>query len=362
AVQGFPFDRPLLIRTTNIQNSSLVIEHDSDPENTDSIVVSAIITAQKSDIREKCEITTLVNAHGEYDFHVNSTWSMWSLAMAKCSFFVRVPPSANIRHPGVRIDLASSSIETRHVSNIEFDRLDIKTQCGLILLNGLRGGLIHASTSNSELRAMNVSAGVALELKTTNAKISVSDIQAARISAKTSNSPVALKTAVVQFANIETTNSKIECDTVTGGELHLQTNNSTITSTGMQVDSLYMVTTNAKIEGTWEIRDLLDICTTNSKIEGYILLKESPDKTSVRLSTSNSKIKVRLPAETFSGTFDLKTSSRTVSVSCKKKEGPRVSYIVDDKSYKKGFIGDKDKVWHDISAKTSNSGIEVLLI
>ncbi|KAJ2606257.1 hypothetical protein H4R99_000465 [Coemansia sp. RSA 1722] len=362
AVQGFAFDRPLLIRTTNIQNSSLVIEHDSDPDNTDSIIVSAIITGQKADIGEKCEITTLVNAHGEYDFHVNSSWSMWSLAMLRCTFFVRVPPSANVKHPGIRIDLGTSTIETRHINNIEFDRIDIKTQCGLMLLNGIRGGLIHAATSNSELRAMNISASIALELKTNNAKISVSDIQAARISAKTSNSPIALKSVVAQFANIETTNSKIECDTVTGNELHLQTTNSTITSSSICADSLYMETNNAKIEGTWEIRDLLDICTSNSKIEGYILLKDPLAKSCVRLKTTNAKIKVRLPAETFSGTFDLKTTSRTASVAYKNKQAPPVTYLVQDKSYKKGSVGSKDMLCHDISARTSNSGIEVLLI
>ncbi|KAJ1645515.1 hypothetical protein LPJ64_002906 [Coemansia asiatica] len=362
AIQGFPFDRPLLIRTTNIQSSSLVIEHDSDPENIDSIIVSAIVTGQKSDIQEKCEITTLVNVHGEYDFHVNSNWSMWSLAKVKCSFFIRVPPSANLKHPGICIDLATSSIETRHINNIEFDRIDIKTECGMILLNGIRGGLIHAATSSSELRVMNINASVALELKTTNAKISLSDIQASRISAKTSNSPIALKSVVAQFANIETTNSKIECDTVSGNELHLQTNNSTITSSNMCANSLFMDTTNAKIEGTWEIQDLLDICTTNSKIEGYVLFKEPSVKTSVRLKTTNAKIKVRLPAEKFSGTFDLKTSSRAASVAYKEKEAQPVTYIVQDKSYKKGSVGDKDKVWHDISAKTSNSGIEILLI
>ncbi|KAJ2090722.1 hypothetical protein GGI09_006106, partial [Coemansia sp. S100] len=129
--------------------------------------------------------------------------------------------------------------------------------------------------------------------------------------------------------------------------------------------NLYLNTRNAKVEGTWRIKNLLDVVTTNSKIISTILLQDPTAPVSIRLSTTNSKIQAYLPAESFRGVFDVKTSNSKATVQSQRVNNvcsPPIQFIINDRSYKRGTIGPTDSVRHQFSASTTNSGIEVRLV
>ncbi|KAJ1725703.1 hypothetical protein LPJ53_000182 [Coemansia erecta] len=363
AVRGFAFDRPIFIHATNVSSSSLVIEPDMNPENRDTAIVIAEVSAQKSDIYEKCEITAQVNSHGEYDFHVNSNWSLWSMAMVRCRFVVRLPLAVSRSHPGIRAELSNSNIDIGQLTNIEFDHIDIKAQNAPLTFNGIRAGYLRAATTNCEVRVTNATIGTVLDIKTSNARIALTTVRGDRISAKTTNSSIVLQSVAGQAVNAETNNAKLHCDDVTASELHLQTHNSTIVSNKIKADHLYLVTANAKIEGIWEIKHMLDISTTNSKVDGYILLSDPMARANMRIRTTNARIKMRLPANSFSGGFDARTSNRPATVEYRDKKTavslPPLQFVVNDRHYKRGFLGNVAQSRHEFSASTSNSAIDI---
>ncbi|KAJ2779483.1 hypothetical protein GGI15_003859 [Coemansia interrupta] len=363
AVSGFPFDRPIYIHATNVSSASLVIEPDTNTENRDTAIVIAEVSAQKSDIYEKCEVTAQLNAHGEYDFHVNSNWSLWSMAMVRCRFVVRLPAAVSRTHPGLRVDLSNSNISIGQLANIEFDHINVRAQNAPLAFNGVRVGYLQAATTNCEVRVTNATIGTALDVKTSNARIAMTSAHGGRISAKTTNSSILLQSVTGQMINAETKNAKLHCDDITAAELHLKTHNSTIVSNKIKADHLYLATENAKIEGIWEIKHTLDISTTNSKVDGHVLLSDPMARANMRIKTSNAKIKVRLPAKSFSGSFDARTRNWSATVAYRDKKAaaglPPLQFVVDDKHYKRGFLGDAGQTRHEFSASTSNSTIDI---
>ncbi|KAJ1858326.1 hypothetical protein LPJ73_001916, partial [Coemansia sp. RSA 2703] len=198
---------------------------------------------------------------------------------------------------------------------------------------------------------------------TSNARIAMTNIHGNRISAKTTNTSIVLQSVVGQIVNAETTNAKLHCADVKASELHLKTHNSTIVSSNITADQLYLTTANAKIEGTWEIKNMLDISTTNSKVDGYIVLSDPMARANVRIKTTNASIKVRLPAKSFSGGFDARTSNRSVTVDYRDKKAaaslPPLQFVVNEKHYKRGFLANAGQLRHEFSASTSNSGIDI---
>ncbi|KAJ2382565.1 hypothetical protein GGI05_005614 [Coemansia sp. RSA 2603] len=283
--------------------------------------------------------------------------------MVRCRFIVRLPSSVSMSHPGLRVDMSNSNIDMAHLTNIEFDHINIKAQNAPLTFNGIHVGYLQAATTNCEVRVTNVNIGTALDTKTSNARIAMTNIHGNRISAKTTNTSIVLQSVVGQIVNAETTNAKLHCADVKASELHLKTHNSTIVSSNITADQLYLTTANAKIEGTWEIKNMLDISTTNSKVDGYIVLSDPMARANVRIKTTNASIKVRLPAKSFSGGFDARTSNRSVTVDYRDKKAaaslPPLQFVVNEKHYKRGFLANAGQLRHEFSASTSNSGIDI---
>ncbi|KAJ2724586.1 hypothetical protein GGI07_001839 [Coemansia sp. Benny D115] len=362
AVKGFDFSRPIVLSTNNLYRSSLIVEPDTYKNNNDTIIVIAEIKSAKVNVADKCKITCQVNQQGAYEFSVNSSWSMWSFAYIECRFVVRVPPSAKISHPGIQAELANGRVDMGHLSNISFDHIAIKTTNAAMSLSDVRGGVAQLSTTNADICIKRTVIQNALDAKTSNSSIHLIELQSRRVGIKTSNSLVNLQSVSGQAVQVETSNAKITCDQVDAAEVNLTTSNNSIKSSNVSSDILRIVTSNAKVEGVWVVKHGLDIKTSNSGIDGLVLLKDSVARANIRLVTTNSQIKVRLPAAEFRGTFDAKTSNSSVNVLWKNNLGlaqPNVNYIVDEKPYKRGIVGGPQEMRHEFSAQTSNSGIEV---
>ncbi|KAJ2040090.1 hypothetical protein H4S03_001255 [Coemansia sp. S3946] len=365
ATKAFAFDRPVFIHTSNISSSTLVIEPDTNLDNKDAIVIVAEVTSQISGLDNKCSVTATVNELNEYDFFVCSTASMWSLKTICCRFLVRVPSTYTGSHPGLRVALTNGRADMSYINNINFSFIDLKTTCGDVSLINVFGGNIRISTTRGVLKANNVVAAEMFEALTTNSRISLVDIRAQRVNTATSNSTITLTTVAGEAVHAETTNSKIDCTNVSAVNLKLTTTNSSIETNHVEASNLYLNTRNAKVEGTWRIKNLLDVVTTNSKIISTILLQEPTAPVSIRLSTTNSKIQAYLPAESFRGVFDVKTSNSKATVQSQRVNNvgsPPIQFIINDRSYKRGTIGPTDSVRHQFSASTTNSGIEVRLV
>ncbi|KAJ1998740.1 hypothetical protein GGI04_004870 [Coemansia thaxteri] len=365
ATKAFAFDRPVYIHTTGISSSTLIIEPDTDCTNTDAIVVRAEVSSQISGLDNKCNVTVAINELNEYDFYVCSTASIWSLKSINCRFIVRVPSNHAGSHPGVRIALTNGRADLNYLHGMSFGFIDLKTTCGDVSLTNVRGGRINIGTTRGAIKSNNVVATEMYDVQTTNSKVTLVDVRAMRVSAVTSNASITMTTISGDAVVAETTNCKIECTNVSAVNMKLTTTNSSIETNHVAATNLYLNTRNAKIEGTWRIRSLLDVVTTNSRIIGAILLEDPTVHANIRLSTTNSKIKATLPAESFRGVFDAKTSNSSASVQWPRGKSPSMppfQYIINDKSYKRGTVGNVDSMRHQFSAITSNSGIDLRFV
>ncbi|KAJ2496351.1 hypothetical protein IWW47_003813 [Coemansia sp. RSA 2052] len=365
ATKAFAFDRPVFIHASNVSSTTLVIEPDTNLDNADAIVVIAEVTSLISGLDNKCSVTATVNELNEYDFYVCSTASMWSLKSINCRFVVRVPSTRAGSHPGIRAAFANGRADMSYINNINFGFIDLKTTCGDVALTNVQGGSIRVSTTRGVLKASNVVAADLCEMLTTNCKVTLVDVRAQQVNTKTSNSSITLTTVAGEAVLAETSNGKIDCTNISAVNVKLTTTNSSIDTNHVAATNLYLNTRNAKIEGTWRIKNLLDVVTTNSKIVSTILLQDPLEPVTIRLSTTNSKIQAYLPAESFRGVFDAKTSNSKATVQAHRTNNvgsPPIQYIINDKSYKRGTIGSIDSTRHQFSASTTNSGIEVRLV
>ncbi|KAJ2698755.1 hypothetical protein H4218_003076 [Coemansia sp. IMI 209128] len=365
ATKAFAFDRPVFVHTSNISSSTLVIEPDTNLSNKDAVVIIAEVTSQISGLDNKCTVTTTINELNEYEFFVCSTASIWSLKTMSCRFIVRVPSTYNGSHPGIRVALTNGRADMSYINNISFGFIDLKTTCGDVSLNNVLGGNIRINTTRGTLKASNVVAAELFEALTTNSKVSLVDVRAQRVNTATSNSSISLTTVAGEAVHAETSNSKIDCTNVSAVNVKLTTTNSPIETNHLVASNLYLNTRNAKVEGTWRIKNLLDVVTTNSRISSTILLQDPLAPVNIRLSTTNSKIQAYLPAESFRGVFDAKTSNSKATVQSQRANNassPPIQFIINDRSYKRGTIGSADSVLHHFSASTTNSGIEVRLV
>ncbi|KAJ2724585.1 hypothetical protein GGI07_001838 [Coemansia sp. Benny D115] len=366
ATKGFDFTRSLVISATNLSKSSMTVEPDIDINNNDTIIVIAKVTSSKTNLSDKCNVTWQVNQQGAYELNVNSGWSMWSMASVECQFTLRLPPNIIRTHPGLRADLSGGRVDMEHLGNITFDHVAIKSNNSAVSLLEVNGGIVQVTTTNAKICLKNVVAQNAMDIKTVNGPISVSESRAKRMGIKTTNGPVDLQATSAQVIQVETTNAKIISNKVVAAEARFTTTNRTIKASNNNIDSLHISTTDAKIEGTWIVGCNLDIKTTDSRIDGFILFKQPTARANIRLATTDSRIKVRLPAAEFRGTFDAKTTSRTVNIKWKNAQDvqkPAIRQIVEEKSYKRGVIGEPhESQQHELLAQTSDSGIEIVFV
>ncbi|KAJ1961897.1 hypothetical protein GGI12_002978 [Dipsacomyces acuminosporus] len=363
ATKGFAFDHPLYLHTTGVSSSSIVIEPDTNMNNQGAIVVTAELSSLSSGIEEKSEFTVHLNSSNEYDFHVNVAWSIWNMMSISCRFIVRVPSTISCAHPGIRAEITKGRIDISSLPNVEFSHIHLKTTNSSTSMSYVRGGDIRFTTSNGEMKFNNVVATRKLDAQTSNAKITLENAKTPALTASTSNGGISLERIEGGSVRAQTSNSSISCNQTKAIDLELKTRNSSINTADVEADNMHISTENARVEGVWKVKSGLYIHTSNSRIDGTIELIDPMAPATIRLETTNSKIKAHLPAEAFRGTVDARTSNSKASVEWLNShvQQPEITYIVDDKSYKRAKIGAARELRHDFAAKTSNSGIDISL-
>ncbi|ORX66202.1 hypothetical protein DL89DRAFT_307260 [Linderina pennispora] len=361
ATKGFDFERPLFIHTTGVVKTDLLIEPDPNPDNQGTMFVSAEVSALQGKLEERAEFQVHLNEYNEYDFHVNVGWTFWNMLPVMCRIFVRAPSTIVRAHPGIRADITNGRFDIAALSNIGFTRLNLKTTNSSASVTNISGRDIQLATTNGSLRLSNVKSSEVLNLRTTNAKIELDQAVAPAITVATSNQGVSLSDVTADSLKVETKNSSIKSRNVRAGSVDMKTTNSSITTDGIRADSLHISTTNARVEGMWVVKSALDVYTTNSRISGTIQLADARAPAQIRFSTSNSKIEAFLPAESFRGIIDARTSNdkANVQLASQYAQPPELQHIVSDKSYKRVMVGNGP---HGFSAKTSNSKIDVKLV
>ncbi|KAJ2162093.1 hypothetical protein GGF46_000968 [Coemansia sp. RSA 552] len=300
ATKSLGLDRPLFFHTTNVSKSSLIVEHDVDPSNTDHVVVRVEVGAQTSDLADRCTFTMEANDRGEYEIHASLKWSLWNVFMTSCKFVVRVPATMDIAHPGIRAELSGDHVVMGRLTNVDFAWIDIQTSNADVTLTAVNGGRVRIRTSNCTIEANNVAAKECLELETTDSAVTLKNSDSADIRVQTTNAKIQLQN--VKGGNVvgNTSNAKIGCVNVVCNNLVLRTSNGGLeTDAATSANSMRLTTRNTGIKGVWNVKDLLDVSTSNSKIEGCVVLKDPSAKTSISLHTSNAKIRVNLPADAF---------------------------------------------------------------
>ncbi|KAJ2617401.1 hypothetical protein H4S08_000369 [Coemansia sp. RSA 1365] len=364
ATKEFSLDYPLYIHTNNVSSSSLIVEHDTNPDNHGIIVVQAKVKAKTSDIKDICSITMSLNDQGESDVFVSFKWTLLNTFSTKCDFVVRVPTAVNIIHPGIRAELSNDHVGMGCLDNVTFGFVDVLTSKSNVSLMTVSSKRICIGTSDGTIEATCVTAESELELSTSNAQITLSDLRCTNLNARTSNAKIVLHEITACNVAVRTTNAKVKCKGANVDDLSIATSNALIETDDIVVNSLRLNTNNARIEGVWTIKDLLDVNTSNGKVEGTILLKNSQARASILLNTNNSKIAATLPASAFCGTFDIKTSNSRAEVEWANdslSEQP-LKYVVNSKAYKRGTIGTRKDFRHELVAKTSNSPIEIRFV
>ncbi|KAJ2120319.1 hypothetical protein IW147_005176 [Coemansia sp. RSA 720] len=365
ATKSFGIDRLLYVHTTNISTSSLIVEHDTDSTNHSSVVVTAEVSSQLSDINDRCTITMEPNDRGEYEVLVSFRWSLLNVFSTRCKFIVRVPALATIVHPGIRAEVCNDHYGMGHLPNINFSVLDVKAPNCNISLNIVNGQRITMCSTNGTIKAEYVQAAELLSLIAANKKLILTNSQSPDIHVQTTNNNIILESVNGDKVDAETSNSKLMCNNVTAGELRLKTTNAAIETNTIAADMLQLTTSNSSVKGTWLVKNKLGIHTSNSKIAGAIQLKDPRARASIDLKTSNASIDVSLPAQEFRGSFDAKTSNSSVGVEWMGEavaKEPPIRYIVDTKSYKRGSVGPSIEFMHDLVANTSNSSLSIKFV
>ncbi|KAI8323507.1 hypothetical protein GQ54DRAFT_103017 [Martensiomyces pterosporus] len=361
ATKGFAFDRPIYIHTTGIACSGIIIEPDTNPNNQGTVVITAKLSSPTAGIEDRCEFTVHLNEHDEYDFHANLAWSFWNMMMVQCKFFVRVPSTINCVHPGIRGEIERGQIDLTSLANVNFGRLNLKTAHGNVSMTNVRGGDVKLATSNGKARAENVVASEKLEIRSCNGGMELENIRTQDLSATASNASINLRDVAVGRARVETSNASIDGRDIKGSEVDLRTSNASIDTIGVEAESLHIATKNARVEGMWKVKTLLDIYTTNGKIDGTIALADPQAPANIRLNTTNSQIRALLPADSFRGTVDARTSNghATVEWANIQMPPPPMQNLVRDKAYRRVNVGEMGRMVHDFAAKTTNGGIDV---
>ncbi|KAJ2652323.1 hypothetical protein IWW40_001178 [Coemansia sp. RSA 1250] len=384
ATREFGLDRPIYFHTNNVSSSSLIVERQVGPSSHNAVTVIAEVSSATSDIKHRCLVTMDVNNKGEYDVFVDFKWTILNAFSTQCKFIMRVPAVGNIVHPGIRAEISNDHFGVGHLHHTCFEFITVQASSSYVSLTGVNAQRINidssykqvklvgiechelcVAASNASIEAISVQAAALSDLKTTNEKVTLTDLRSPTVYAKTSNSKLVLENVTADKVDAMTSNNKLKCTSTTAGHISLKTSNSAIETEAIAADSLELITSNSAIKGDWFIKNKLNIMTTNSKIIGTIKFKDPLAHALINLTTSNSRIDVTLPASAFCGVFDAKTSNSSVNVEWPSQLDSKessYSYIVDTKSYKRGSVGSSKEFKHDLVAKTSNSDINVKFV
>ncbi|KAJ2852067.1 hypothetical protein IWW36_000646 [Coemansia brasiliensis] len=384
ATKEFGLDRPIYFHTNNVSSSSLIVERQVGSSNQNAVTVIAEVSSATSDIKDRCTVTMDVNKQGEYDVFVDFKWTILNAFSTQCKFILRVPAAGSAVHPGIRAEISNDHFGMGHLHHTRFEFITVRASGSYVSLSGISAQRINVDCSNKQVKlvgiechelcvaasdasieAVSVQSTVLLDLKTTNGKLTITDLRSPIVYAKTSNSKLSLENVTAGKVDAITSGNKIKCSSTTADHILLKTSNSAIETEAIAADSLELITSNSSIKGDWFIKNKLNVKTTNSKIAGTVKFKDPLAHSVINLTTSNSRIDVSLPVSIFCGIFDAKTTNSSVNVEWPSQfdgKEPFYNYIVNTKSYKRGSVGSSVDFKHDLVAKTSNSDIDVKFI
>ena len=136
---------------------------------------------------------------------------------------------------------------------------------------------LKAHTSNGSVRLEGLKALCAVDLKTSNSRISIQDTVCKSLEAKTSNSRLVLERLVCKQAiQAKTSNARIEAASVrAGGEMHLSTSNGRMAVTDIQAPMLVATTSNSGIQVSGLNTRSILLRTSNGSIRGTVPGKQA---------------------------------------------------------------------------------------
>ncbi|KAJ1961898.1 hypothetical protein GGI12_002979 [Dipsacomyces acuminosporus] len=360
----FDFKHPIYIHSNGVTCNGITIEPDTNPNNQDTVYVTAHVISPTNGIEDRCHFIVRLNDYNEYDFHIDVPWSFWNLMMIQCKISIRLPSVALCLHPGIRGEIERGKIEMASLSNVTFGHLNLRTSCGNVSFKDVCVSDFKVVTSDGAMKLRNVVAKDKFDVKTSNYKLELEDIRAQELSATTSNRAIELFSVAAERLRVETSNAPISCRNVEGSDVDLRTSNASIDTVDVVADSLRISTTNAKIGGMWKVRTLLDTYTTNGSIDGTIALADATSHASIRMSTTNGNIRALLPAGSFRGTVDSMASNGAATIQWSNPQVPQppMQYLVDTYEYKRVSVGEQGQLVHDLVGKTNNGSIDVRFV
>ncbi|KAJ1800924.1 hypothetical protein LPJ59_000714 [Coemansia sp. RSA 2399] len=365
--KGYLFDRPLSILVDKRITTTMTAERDTNVHNTNVVYVRAEVSYSGSTIKDLVNVSDAVNARNEYELRIESLGSFWTNMWLSCKLTIVFPMLDKHVHPGLSVELSGGPVEMTYLDNIHFASIGMEFTKAKVLLTKVAADFVRVKTTTSSVTATNVTTTNVFHAQTSNSSIALTDVHSVDIVARTTNSGITLSNVTSRTGSIDasSSNGQINCNDVYAKDLQLRTTNSSIDAERVSADSLVMETQNSKITGSWNIEKLLKATTTNSRIEGVIALGCASLDTQIYLSTTNSSIVATLPANEFCGKFDCTTSNSNVNLKWKgQKLGKAdvdcpVSLVVDDKSYKSGFVGPSKAGLQSFSARTTNSSVDI---
>ncbi|ORX69800.1 hypothetical protein DL89DRAFT_258013 [Linderina pennispora] len=360
ATHVFDFSRPIFIHSTLESKANLTIIADTELANQDSVRVAAHLVGKSSGIQDRVNVAVQVNKSGEFDFWVSTSGTFWSKP-PQCQITVYMPPTVVRPHPGIRAETPCGRIEMTAVSNIDFEYLRLYSNLCEISLSNITCRSALLVTGSAKIDVSNSKITDVLKAHTVADTLAFENLAAGTIFAITTKGAVSMTNITAGSITAETSSSNIKTQNVNAGTAFFKTNGATIDVNGIKANSLRIATSDSRIEGKWTVRDMLDVSTTKRRIEGSVELTEPHLPVKMRFSTTDARINVTLPGNSFRGIVDARTVDSSVSVEVKKKKlrvVPELHKLVDDKPYKRVMVGSGV---HDFAATTTNSKIDIKL-
>jgi DUF4097 and DUF4098 domain-containing protein YvlB len=177
----------------------------------------------------------------------------------------------NIRSSNGKID----------VSSLNLNKSQFETSNASVQLKKLSLGSndLEVTSENGRITLSEISQAAVVKLKTSNARVEVTDLTAAQLSAKSQNGSIRLdKVNVIGNADLTTTNASIQLSAIVAENLTAESENGSIKFDGLDTKKSELYTTNASVAGTvlgsletYELK----LQTSNASI--YVDSEKSPD-------------------------------------------------------------------------------------
>lgn len=198
-------------------------------------------------------------------------------------------------------------------------------------------GFVNLKSTNAPITVDDITAEK-IELDTRNAPIKVSDVRAENLHCSTRNAPVTIDDAKVQSIEAQTTNAKITVDDVEAAHTRLTTDNAKISIKDSNIVQIFVKTNNAPIS-----------------IEDASYNSQDQDR-QIDAKTSNGGITLRLAHGEFSCKLRASTTNGSIS-----SELSNLEYRVNEKNYVEAATREYEQSPSklNLNLQTTNGGIYI---